>query len=163
MKRIMIIASLLITLQGFGQEKVGSPLYASMARLDSLLFDVAFNTCNQVQLAQLTSDNFEFYHDQGGITLGKENFVNSVKEGVCSNNYKAIRKLVPGSMEVYPMHKDGKLYGAIQMGANEFWALEPGKPIYQTSKAKFIHLWMLQNGEWKFYRGLSFDHIPTPR
>jgi hypothetical protein len=163
MKRIMIIGFLLMTLQGIGQEKPGSALYASMARLDSLLFDVAFNTCNYVQLAQLTSDNFEFYHDQGGITLGKENFVNSVKVGVCSNNYKAIRKLVSGSMEVYPMHKDGKLYGAIQMGAHEFWALEPGKPIYQTSKAKFIHLWMLQNGEWKFYRGLSFDHIPTPR
>ena len=163
MKKIIFMASLLFCLQGFGQEKVGSPLYAKMKALDSLLFDVAFNTCNLVQLAQLTADNFEFYHDQGGITLGKENFVNSVKVGVCSNNYKAIRKLVPGSMEVYPMYKDGKIYGAIQMAAHEFWALEPGKPAYQTSKAKFIHLWMLQNGEWKFYRGLSFDHIPTPR
>lgn len=163
MKKIIFMASLLFCLQGFGQEKPGSSLYTTMKGLDSLLFDVAFNTCNHVQLAQLTADNFEFYHDQGGITLGKDNFVNSVKVGVCSNNYKAIRKLVPGSMEVYPMHKEGKLYGAIQMGDHEFWALEPNKPIYQTSKAKFIHLWMLQNGEWKFYRGLSFDHIPTPR
>lgn len=163
MKKIVLMVSLLFCLQGFGQEKVGSTLYTTMKGLDSLLFDVAFNTCNQVQLAKLTADNFEFYHDQGGITLGKDNFVNSVKVGVCSNSYKAIRKLVPGSMEVYPMHKDGKLYGAIQMGDHEFWALEPGKPVYQTSKAKFIHLWMLKHGEWKFYRGLSYDHIPTAR
>lgn len=163
MKRIWLLMIMCSAMHGYAQEKPGSPLLAKMVTLDSLLFNVAFNECNSRQLAELTSDDFEFYHDQGGITLGKENFVNSVKVGVCSNNYKAIRKLVPGSMEVYPLHKDGKLYGAIQMGAHEFWALEPGKPVYQTSKAKFVHLWMLQDGEWKFYRGLSYDHIPTAR
>ncbi len=156
-----LTVSLLLVGTAISQEKPGSPLLREMQKLDSLLFEVAFNHCNTAQLEKLTADNFEFYHDKGGVTLGKQNFVNSVKTGVCNNNYRAIRKLVPGTMQVFPLYKDGQLYGAIQMADHEFWAEETGKPLYMTSTAKFTHLWMLENGEWKFYRGLSYDHQPA--
>jgi hypothetical protein len=27
-----------------------------------------------------------------------------------------------------------------------------------TGAAKFIHVWLLENGQWKFSRGISYDH-----
>ncbi len=93
--------------------------------------------------------------------LSKAAFINSVKNNVCGLNYKASRILEPGSMEVYPLEKNGILYGAIETGIHRFYALEPGKPLYFTSRAKFTNVWQLENKEWKFIRGLSYDHQET--
>ncbi len=138
-----------------------SALYQTLKKQDSLLFDVGFNTCNIPEFETLVSDNFEFYHDQAGMMLSKTAFINSVKNNVCSLNYKASRVLEPGSMEVYPLEKNGVMYGAIQTGVHRFFALEPGKPLYFTSRAKFSNVWKLETGEWKLIRSLSYDHQET--
>jgi CubicO group peptidase (beta-lactamase class C family) len=145
------------------QEPHSSELYKAMQARDSLLFKVVFNTCDTRPLDMLLSENFEFYHDQGGITNGKAAFIETIKNNICKLNYKATRELVEGSLEVYPLHKDGVLYGAIQMGEHRFFATEPGKAPYFTSIAKFTHLWLLENGDWKFQRGLSYDHQSVNR
>ncbi|MBB6501758.1 serine hydrolase [Pedobacter cryoconitis] len=161
----MLITLLTIVLIGsssaYGQENKSSSLYQIIKNRDSLLFSVGFNTCSLPQFENLLSDDFEFYHDQAGITLSKEAFVNSMKNNVCGLNYKARRVLEDGSMEVYPLKKNGIIYGAIQTGIHRFYALEPGKPEYFTSRAKFTHVWNLLNGEWKLLRGLSYDHQET--
>ena len=64
-------------------------------------------------------DNVEFYHDQGGVTLGRAALVDSVKNNICG---KVTRELVPSSLQVYPM----KGYGAIEMGTHLFH--HPGHP-----------------------------------
>lgn len=61
--------------QATAQEEKTSSLYHEIIRLDSLLFDEGFNKCNFEVLSQMTSNDLEFYHDQGGITLGKELFL----------------------------------------------------------------------------------------
>jgi len=53
------------------------------------------------------------------------------------------------------------MYGVTQTGVHRFYALEPGKSEYFTSRAKFTHLWKLENGEWKLLRSLSYDHQET--
>ena len=138
-----------------------SALYQTLKKQDSLLFDVGFNTCSIPIFETLVSDNFEFYHDQAGTMLSKAAFINSVKNNVCSLSYKASRVLEPGSMEVYPLEKNGVLYGAIQTGIHRFYALEPGKPLYFTSRAKFSNVWKLESGEWRLIRSLSYDHQET--
>jgi CubicO group peptidase (beta-lactamase class C family) len=61
-------------------------------------------------------------------------------------------------MEVYPLEKNGVLYGAIQSGRHRFYEKSKDKPERFASIARFSHVWLLEDGTWKFVRGLSFDH-----
>lgn len=148
-------------LSAIAQEKQDSDLFKSLKSRDSLLFDVGFNKCDIAQFEALVSDDLEFYHDQGGITRGKTDFINSIRNGICKLSYKPRRELVEGSLEVYPMYDNGVLYAAIQTGEHRFYAIEKDKPEYLTSTARFVHLWKLEKGEWKLARALSFDHVPA--
>lgn len=142
----------------FSQADSTSEVYTAIKTADSLLFSVGFNTCDISQFEKLVSDSFEFYHDEAGITSSKKEFIAGIENGLCKLDYKARRELTAGTMEVYVLKKDGKIYGAVQNGQHIFYALEKGKPEYITSRAKFTHLWLLENGVWKLSRGLSYDH-----
>lgn len=143
----------------FGQINRSSELYRTLRQKDSLLFNAGFNTCNIGELESLVSDNFEFYHDKSGITPSKADFIASIQNGLCKLSYKPRRELVEESLEVFPLtDKDGKLYGAIQTGRHNFYAKEKDKPEYLTSTAVFTHLWLLENGQWKLKRVLSYNH-----
>src|SRR4051812_46854977 len=117
----------------FAQANASSDLYKILKVKDSLLFDVAFNNCDVSPLEDLISDNFEFYHDEAGVMSSKAAFIASIRDGICKLTYKARRELVANSLKVYPLMKDGVLYGAIQTGRHRFYALEKKKPEYLTS------------------------------
>lgn len=152
----------LTTLSLFAQITSSSTLYKTLRSNDSLLFQVGFNTCDISQFDNLLSDNFEFYHDKAGLTNSKAAFIASVQNGLCKLDYKPRRELVAGSLQVYPLEKNGALYGAVQLGEHKFYALEKGKPTQQTDEAKFTHVWLLENGRWKLSRGLSYAHQGAP-
>ena len=138
-------------------------LFKAIQGQDSIMFNITFNTCDLGPLEELVSENFEFYHDKGGITMGKRAFINSLKNGLCAHpeRYQSRRELVKGSMEVYPLAKDGVIYGAIQSGRHRFYETNKGQPERFASIARFTHLWLLEAGKWRFARGLSFDHQTT--
>ncbi|MCB1023899.1 MAG: nuclear transport factor 2 family protein [Acidobacteria bacterium] len=140
------------------QESEDSELFKTLQTKDDLLFNFGFNKCEIKQFEKLVSEDFEFYHDRSGVTATKAEFLISIKDGLCKLSYKPRRELVIGSMEVYPLSNNGDLYGAIQTGRHRFYAMEKDKPEYFTSIARFIHIWKLENGEWKFIRGFSYDH-----
>lgn len=126
-----------------------SELFMALKANDSLLFDVGFNNCDLSQFENFTSEDFEFYHDQGGINESKESFIASIKNGLCNSGINSTRReLVENSMEVYPLYNNSVLYGAIQMGIHRFYG----------TNAKFTHLWLIENGEWKISRVLSYNH-----
>jgi len=57
------------------------------------------------------------------------------------------------------------LYAAIQIGIHQFYetTATKGQPLLKKNeklvgKAKFTHLWILENNEWKLKRALSYDH-----
>lgn len=135
-----------------------SALFNTLKTQDSLLFEAGFNTCDISRFQALLSEDMEFYHDRSGITDSKEAFIGSIGNGLCKMEYKAIRRLVEGSLQVFPMYNNGRLYGAIQTGEHRFYAIYPGKEEALTSTAKFTHLWLLEEGEWKLARVLSYDH-----
>lgn len=135
-----------------------SELFKTLAKKDSLLFTEGFNHCNIQATEDLVSKDLEFYHDTGGIQNRKE-FFKAVKENICSNaDKKPIRKLVLGTLKVFPLENNGQLYGAIQKGIHQFYIKEPDKDLYLTSSAKFTHLWILEEGRWKLKTVLSYDH-----
>jgi len=147
-----------ITTLSVAQVEKSTELYKTIREKDSLLFNLGFNKCDISQFENLVSENFEFYHDQAGITNSKLEFIQGIENGLCKLPYKPKRVLDENSMEIYPLKKDGILYGVIQNGKHHFYAIENNNSEYLTSVAKFNHLWILENGNWKLSKGLSYDH-----
>lgn len=144
------------------QEPATSELYLLLKSKDSLLFDAAFNRCDVDTMESLFTEDFEFYHDRGGFTDGREAFLKPTRENCDKRDPSAAqyskRILIDGSLEVYPLKKDGEIYGAIQHGVHRFEFLNEKNEYQKGDIAKFTHVWMLIDGEWKIKRELSYDH-----
>ncbi|MFT5859667.1 MAG: hypothetical protein ACI865_001771 [Flavobacteriaceae bacterium] len=134
-------------------------LFKLIQEKDSLLFQVGFNQIDTAQVALFTSEDFEFYHDEHGVTDTKSAFVSNIN-GIRDLPFKTWRTLVEGSMEVFPLYKDNSqvLYGAIQNGTHDFYQQNEGEESSKTNTARFTHLWIIENGDWKLKRVLSYDH-----
>lgn len=123
------------------------------------LFWIAYNTCNLEGMHEFVADDIEFYHDKGGIQKGWTTFAETTTRNLCGRkDWKLRREADPDSYRIYPMEKDGQLYGAILSGDHKFYVTESGQPEYWTGVAKFTHLWLLQDRKWKMSRILSYDH-----
>ena len=121
-------------------------LYDTIVKMDSIYFDT-YNHCKLEQMASLTSDSLEFYHDRGGLTTSKTAYIEAIKNNICG---KVTRELMPGSIEVYPI----KGYGAVEIGYHRFHNNQEAGGV--TSRAsKFIVLWHNKNGKWEVTRVVS--------
>lgn len=158
LKLIITIVFILLAKNSFAQAANDSNLFVELKKADSLLFNEGFNKCNIEVVQSLMHKDLQFMHDQNGLQ-NREEFFKGFEQSICSNeNFKPIRKLVEGSLIVYPMMNEGKLYGAVQMGQHEFYIKEPNKELRFTVNGKFIHTWLLEDGKWKLYKGISYDH-----
>ena len=157
-----LLFSIIMILMSFGkltaQVSKDSELFRTLKTQDSLFFERSFNQCDTNYLKGAVHADLVFYHDQGGIQ-NREVFLERVKQNLCSDpKNKPIRKVDVQSLEVFPMYDKNILYGVIQTGNHNFYRREPGKQDVHTSKAKFIHLYLLVNGKWLLKEVLSFDH-----
>lgn len=119
------------------------------AALDAALFD-SYNKCDLDKFDSFFVDDVEFYHDQGGVTLGRATLTDSVKKNICG---KVTRELVPGSLKVFYM----KGYGLLETGVHRFH--HPGHEETEgVGEGQFIHLWQYKDGAWKVTRVISYDH-----
>lgn len=157
MRKIHILLLLVFSQFIYSQVKETDELYKTAKKLDSLIFDVGFNKCDHSHYDSIISDDLEFYHDIGGVTLGKKAFITSAKNNICGSKNKLKRELIANSMKVYPLHKDKTLYGLIQEGNHNFFFIEDGV-WKKAGQAKFTHLWILENNQWKLKRVLSYNH-----
>ena len=141
------------------QDEESAILFKTLKAKDSLLFEIGFNKCVLEIQEQLMSEDLEFYHDQGGLTISRAANIEEMRKGLCSTSEnKYLRELVKGSLEVYPL-KDGKqIYGAIQMGIHRFYFNNNGKKGEFESIARFTHVWTLVEGKWQLKRVLSYNH-----
>ena len=129
--------------------KSQAELDKAISTLDAALFD-SYNRCDLEKFASFFAEDVEFYHDQGGVTLGREKLTESVKNNICG---KVTRELVPGTLQVHHM----KGYGAVEMGVHRFH--HPGHEDTEgVGEAQFIHLWQYKGGAWKITRVISYDH-----
>ncbi|HWM90157.1 MAG TPA: nuclear transport factor 2 family protein [Thermoanaerobaculia bacterium] len=137
-------------------------LFEEIAGKDRMLFDAVFNTCDVQALSGLVTDDFEMYHDKGGLvaTSGAQ-FVENIR-GMCERqktgeDYRARRELVEGSLEVYPLNN----YGAVEVGVHRFYKKTEGQPDKLVEIAKFTQVWKKDASGWKLARVLSYDHKLT--
>lgn len=157
LKRLFCLAPLIVALAGCwpisaqfnAQSNAQSgTLFDTIKALDSKLFD-AYNHCDLPALGAMVTDDLEFYHDQTGLSVGRDPFVAAIKQNICG---KVERSLVPGSLEVYPLNG----FGAVEIGIHRF--RRPGHPEDLAGEAKFVTLWQNKNGSWKLTRAISYDH-----
>lgn len=161
--KVILVGILLLQFHiGFSQEEKNSKLYKAIMSRDSLLFNIGFNTCDVSQFENLLSNNFEFYHDKDSIQ-DRTLFLKNIRKGLCGSTktYQARRDLVQGSTEIYPLSKNGVLYGALQIGIHQFFESTPEGKDKFGSTARFTHVWILENGIWKLRRSFSYDHQET--
>lgn len=130
-----------------------STLFQTIQSLDKQLFE-AYNHCDLKTLGAMVSDDLEFYHDQTGLSVGKDPFIAAIKQNVCG---KVERTLVQGSLEVYPL----KGYGAVEIGVHRFH--HPAHPEDGMGEAKFVTLWENKDGAWKVTRAISYNHEPVAK
>ena len=137
-----------VKVPAFDEIKSQSELDKAILALDADVFD-AYNRCDLAKFGGYFSDDVEFYHDRGGVTLGKEKLVESIRKNICGTDVQ--RELVPGTFQAH--HMAG--YGAVEMGVHRF--LHP-KTDTGTGEASFVHLWQFKDGAWKITRVISYDH-----
>jgi ketosteroid isomerase-like protein len=126
-----------------------SELPALMVRLDQRHFD-AFNHCDIPTLQSLYAPDVEFFHDLSGRILNHDQFIQAVQKNICG---KVERRLVPGSLEAYPMAK----VGALQTGRHCF--ADAGKPDC-IQQGRFTILWRFDGSTWQIAKVFSYDHRP---
>ena len=161
-----IVYILILVLAGHlvihGQSSKNSELAQVLKAQDSMLFEAAFDSCDEAIMSSFFTEDFEFYHDRSGITEGKEAFMAGFRANcaarVAGAPQPSKRFLVPNSLQVYPMKNNGELYGAIQHGIHEFEFLNENGEYQKGDIARFTHVWILEDGKWKIRRELSYDH-----
>lgn len=156
---IALFSIIVSTTNGQNHSLIKDDLYKTILSKDSLLFNIGFNTCDIRQFDTLLSEKFEFFHDKDSISLKKE-FIHNLRNGLCiaPHKYQSRRELVKESVEIYPLYKNEKLYGAIQIGIHKFYETISGQKERYASTAKFTSVWLLENGVWRLSRCLSYDH-----
>ncbi|MDR9418539.1 nuclear transport factor 2 family protein [Gracilimonas sp.] len=155
---LALFALLLTEKETLAQVDTSSELYRSLAQKDSLLFVEGFNKCHIEKFEGLLAPDLEFYHNTGGMQ-NREEFFEAFSNNICSGSpIKPIRTLVPGTLEVFPLNKNGELYGAIQKGEHEFYIRRDEVELEKTGVAKFTHIWLLEDEKWVIKRVLSYDH-----
>ncbi|SRR5258706_10909921 len=133
-------------------------LTATILHLDSAFWK-AYNNCDTANFKDFITDDVEFYHDKGGVTLDAKSLIEALNKNICGNaNSRLRREAVAGTVKVYPMQNGDQIYGAIISGEHGFYITEKGKPEYHSGDANFTQLWLLKNGVWKMSRILSYNH-----
>jgi hypothetical protein len=144
---LVALPTLRVNAQAAKNVAVPDPLFQTISSLDTALFD-AYNRCDLEKLGKFVSDDLEFYHDKTGLTVGKQVFLDAIKNNICG---KVHRELIPGTLEVYPLQG----FGAVEIGSHRF--SHPGIDN-DFGDAKFVHIWHNKDGVWTVTRVISFDH-----
>jgi hypothetical protein len=155
---LLVLLFSLADMKAEAQPGKTSQLFYELKQQDSIFFERAFNQCDMTYLESRITSDLRFYHDQGGFQ-DKNTFLENTRNNLCNGAAKKpIRKVDSNSLEVFPLYKEGELYGAIQTGVHHFYLREKGKDDIWTSVAKFSHVWLLDKGVWRLGEVLSYDH-----
>lgn len=156
-KALLLLSLLVIPIaradaQPSQSQKAHDELFRTISSLDTELFD-AYNKCDLEKMGAFFTEDLEFYHDQSGLSRGRQTMVDNTRRYICG---KVRRELVAGTLEVYPLQH----YGAVEIGVHRFCDSRTNTTCGEKSGvAKFVMIWQNTNGAWKITRVISFDHV----
>jgi len=120
-------------------------LYHQIDSMDKVFFD-AYNTCNIEKQDSIYSDSIEFFHDKVGLINSKSEIIQGTRNNICG---KVTRYIIPGSIEVYPIHN----YGAVEIGFHRFYNNQ--EPDVESKPSKFIIIWKKEDVNWRITKVVS--------
>ena len=148
--RFSLYAFLLYSISTFSQQKVNIiPLEREITKMDSLLFDVAFNKCDLNLFKTIMTEDIEFYDDRTGLNTSYEKEIAAFNDR-CSKSHTVTRKRL--SHSVYKLGD----FGAVQTGEHAFYV--DGNKV---ETAKFIMIWERKTKGWIVKRVVSYEHTPV--
>jgi hypothetical protein len=133
---------------------------------DSLLFDIAFNSCDVGKLSTILANDFVFLQDRGleGATghQGRQEFEAKLKSA-CERKAKGEgsmrRELVKNSLQTFPINSSE----AIQTGVQRFYMSEKGGKETMVEVSKFTRNWRKENRTWKLESETDFLVNTSPQ
>ena len=138
--------------QAGGEAKASQELYDRIASLDAALFD-AYNGCDIDKVGTFFTEDLEFYHEKGGLTLTRDATLALMRKNLCGADSNRVRReLVRGSMEVRAISN----YGAVQTGEHRFHLTQKGRKEAPDGIGKFVMLWRRTGDEWRISRVISY-------
>ncbi len=129
-------------------------------KADSLFWS-GYNSCDLGLQERLIADDIEFYHDKGGVTMGKTAMLASIEKNLCGPDYRLRRVPLDSTVKIHLLKSADTVYGALITGEHVFYLKPSGKPERLDGHALFANLWLLKEGKWKMSRVLSYDHGPA--
>jgi len=124
-------------------------LYITILEQDSALF-TAFNSRDFDTFKSFFSEQLEVYQDNIGVRDYPQSM--DAFQSLFTGDYILNRELIRKTLEVYPILD----FGAIETGEHRFCHTENGE--LQCGTFKFVHIWQLNNGAWKLYRIITYNH-----
>jgi ketosteroid isomerase-like protein len=121
-------------------------LYQEIVNMDTEFFN-AYNSCDLKKQNAIYAEDIEFFHDQGGLMTSKQGILDATEKNICG---KVTRRLVPGSIEVYPI----KDFGAIEFGEHTFKNNQENADT-PSQVGKFVIFWEKKDGNWKITKVVS--------
>lgn len=138
--------------QAKSDPKASAELSAHIATLDAAMFD-AYNRCDIDKVGTFFTEDLEFYHEKGGLTLTRDATLAIMRKNLCAGGgYHLRRELVEGSMEVRAINN----YGAVQTGEHRFYLSQKGEKEALDGIGKFVMLWRRTGDEWRISRVISY-------
>lgn len=137
----------------------GEALTAAIADADSRLFQSYFDLCVPVAVASMVTDDFEMYHDRGGVVARDgaafvDDYRRSCTARQAPDAWRSRRELVAGSLRVDPVPG----FGAIEEGDHLFYERRGEGPERLAGRGHFVQLWRLTPTGWKLARVFSYRH-----
>lgn len=156
---LMLVTLLTVTIQAAAQNK-DKDQAKSVTAADSLFWQ-GYNTCDLELQESLIADDIEFYHDKGGITLGKKDMLSSIQKNLCGPDFRLRREAVASTVKLHLLKSADTVYGALITGEHQFYVIPAGKNERLDGRAFFANLWLLNDKQWKLSRVFSYDHGPA--
>lgn len=156
---LLLLGLLLLAGRVNAQTKTDSPgakeLHERIASLDAALFD-AYNACDIDKVGTFFTEDLEFYHEKGGLTLTREGTLAIMRKNLCGGDNRVRRELVKGSLEVHPIDN----YGAVQTGEHRFYLTQKGQKEKLDGVGRFVMLWRKEGDAWRISRVISYGFRP---
>lgn len=153
-----VLLPLVLASLAFAPSPRDPDLAATIADRDIVLFQLMFDRCEPQILADMISEDLEFYHDVGGLMATRETFVadyaRNCEARQAPDAFRSRRERVADSFQVHPIPG----VGAVAEGTHRFYERRGDGPERLVGSARFSMLWRLEDGQWRIARVFSIDH-----
>ena len=155
----MLIAAALLLAAPEVQIPQGAALTAAIDEADKNFFELFFTGCDPAAARRMVTDDFEMYHDKGGLVASTGDafiaeYADSCEKRKAPDAWRSRRELIRETLKVTPIPG----YGAIEEGSHWFYERKGDGPEKKVGYSRFSQVWKLDNGTWKIARVISIDH-----